>query len=142
VGRLSRTPDGQFAEYHTSADDLSFVDAAALGDSFSKCLTIFDALEENRVYLSQNPKCEPQLGKRGLYRTFGGYGDSEMRELAMLWVLNLSDGNNSLLDIAERSGLNFAIIRQAADVLERQSLLRQRGVGRTRTAMAREMVRG
>ena len=125
VGRLSRTPDGEFAEYHTSADDLNFVDAASLGDSFSKCLAIFEVLEENRVYLSQNLKCEPQLGKRGLYRTFGGYGDSEARELAMLWVLNQSDGSRSLLDISECSGLRFSVIQQAADALREHGLLKE-----------------
>src|SRR5262249_41536736 len=113
MGRLSRTPDGEFAEYHTSADDLNFVDAASLGDSFRKCLAIFEVLEENRAYVNLNPKCEPQLGKRGLYRSFGGYGGAQTSEIAMLWVLNQSDGSKSLLDIAECSGLSFAAIRQA-----------------------------
>jgi aminopeptidase-like protein len=123
VGRVSRTPDGQFPEYHTSADDLTFVDAAALGDSFVKCLAAFEILEKDRIYLNQNPKCEPQLGKRGLYRTFGGHGDLQTRELAMLWVLNQSDGTNSLLDITERSGLNFDVISEAAETLKQHGLL-------------------
>jgi aminopeptidase-like protein len=144
VGRLSRTPDGEFPEYHTSADDLSFVDAAALGDSFNNCLAIFEVLEENRVYLNQNPKCEPQLGKRGLYRTSGGYGNSEALELAMLWVLNQSDGSKSLLDIVERSGLSFTMLCQAVEALQRQGLIREceQGSERMPSAAAREMVRG
>jgi aminopeptidase-like protein len=142
VGRLSRTPDGEFAEYHTSADDLNLVDAASLGDSFSRCLAIFEVLEDNRIYVNQNPKCEPQLGKRGLYRTFGGYGDSQKQELAMLWVLNQSDGSNSLLDIAERSGLSFTMIHQAADALQGHGLLRERELERTCSTTAPEMVRG
>jgi aminopeptidase-like protein len=142
VGRLSRTPDGEFAEYHTSADNLSFVDAASLGDSLGKCLAIFEILEENRVYVNQNPKCEPQLGKRGLYRTFGGYGDSGTRELAMLWVLSQSDGTKSLLDIAERSGLSFASIHRAADTLQAHGLLREREPEseRQRVGMVRETI--
>ncbi len=67
VGCLMRTPHGRFPQYHTSADDLSFVRPEALADSAAKCLTAFDILERNVVYLNQNPKCEPQLGKRGLY---------------------------------------------------------------------------
>jgi aminopeptidase-like protein len=142
VGRLSRTPDGQFPEYHTSADDLNFVDAGALGDSFDKCLSIFELLEENRVYVNQNPKCEPQLGKRGLYRAFGGYGDSESRELAMLWVLNQCDGSNSLLDIAERSGLSFSLVLQAAEALRSNGLLQEREISSERArAAAQEVVR-
>ena len=125
VGCFSRTPHGQFPEYHTSADDLNFVDPNSLADSFSKCLAVFDVLEGNRIFVSQNPKCEPQLGKRGLYRTFGGYADAGTKELAMLWVLNQSDGTQSLLDIADRSSMKFEDIRQAAKTLKEHDLLRE-----------------
>ena len=123
VGCLTRTPHGQFPEYHTSADNLDFISAQALADSFRRCLEIFDLLEHNRTYRNVNPKCEPQLGKRGLYRELGGHADAELHELAMLWVLNLSDGENSLLDIAERSGLRFDAIQYAAKKLEGRGLL-------------------
>jgi len=123
VGCLNRTQHGKFSEYHTSADNLDFIEPSALEDTFTHCLEIFDVLEHNRKYRNLNPKCEPQLGKRGLYREMGGHADSEIRELAMLWVLNLSDGENSLLDIAERSGLEFAAIFQAASNLLQHNLL-------------------
>jgi aminopeptidase-like protein len=124
VGCLNRTQHGKFPEYHSSADNLDFVAPEALADSLRLCLQIFDVLEHNRAYQNLNPKCEPQLGKRGLYRLLGGYADAEKRELAMLWVLNLSDGEHSLLDIAERSGLKFEDILQSALDLERNGLLK------------------
>ena len=123
VGSLSRTPHGRFPEYHTSADNLDFVTPASLADSLLKCLAIVDVLEGNVVYTNRNPKCEPQLGRRGLYSTMGGHGDSRAMEQAMLWVLNLSDGLHSLLDIAERSRLPFEVIRRAASILEQHELL-------------------
>jgi aminopeptidase-like protein len=123
VGCLTRTPHGEFPEYHTSADNLDFISREALAGTFRRCLEIFDLLEHNRSYRNVNPKCEPQLGRRGLYRELGGHAEAETRELAMLWVLNLSDGENSLLDIAERSGLRFGAIQQAATNLERHGLL-------------------
>jgi aminopeptidase-like protein len=123
VGCLNRTQHGKFPEYHTSADNLEFIVPEALEGTYSFCLEIFELLEQNRKYQNLNPKCEPQLGRRGLYREMGGYPDSETRELAMLWALNLSDGENSLLDIAERSGLKFAAISQAASVLLQHGLL-------------------
>jgi aminopeptidase-like protein len=123
VGCLTRTPHGQFPEYHTSADNLDFISAEALAGTFRRCLEVFDLLEHNRSYRNVNPKCEPQLGRRGLYRELGGHAETEIRELAMLWVLNLSDGENSLLDIAERSGLRFGAVQQAATNLERHGLL-------------------
>jgi aminopeptidase-like protein len=125
VGRLSRTPHGCFPEYHTSADDLGFVHPSQLAASLAACLRIFHVLESDRVHVNQNPKCEPQLGKRGLYRAIGGLAHSPAIEMAMLWVLNLSDGRHSLLDIAERSGLRFAEVERAAEVLRDHGLLKE-----------------
>lgn len=126
VGRLTRTPHGTFAEYHTSADDLDFIHASKLGEAFTTCLDVFSLLENNRTFVNLNPKCEPQLGKRGLYRAIGGQAGSEESEMAMLWVLNLSDGSNSLLDIAERSDIRFATLQNAADILQEHGLLRSK----------------
>ncbi|HEY0513296.1 MAG TPA: DUF4910 domain-containing protein [Thermoanaerobaculia bacterium] len=127
VGSLTRTPYGRYPEYHTSADDLDFVKPEALEGSLRAYLAVMDALEGNRRYLNLNPKCEPQLGRRGLYRTIGGDDSGRARELALLWVLNLSDGENALLDVAERSGMSFATIRAAADALLEVGLLREIG---------------
>jgi aminopeptidase-like protein len=124
VGCLMRTPNGCFPEYHSSADDLELVRPEHLDDSFNKCMSILDVLENNRIYMNQNPKCEPQLGKRGLYRKMGGEAQASENQLAMLWVLNFSDGDHSLLDIAEKSGLSFSTLRQAAHALLQHDLLK------------------
>ena len=123
VGSLTRTPYGRYPEYHTSADNLQFVRPEHLQDSFAKYSKIINILEHNRKFISKNPKCEPQLGKRGLYRSFGGRKENDDYELTLLWVLNLSDGSHSLLDIAERSGQKFELIRQVADILQKNDLL-------------------
>ena len=125
VGALMRSPHGEFPQYHTSADNLDFVRPEALADSLSKCRDVIDVLEQNRFYVNLKPKCEPQLGRRGLYETIGGSTHTKDWEMALLWVLNLSDGNNSLLDIAERSGLPFSLVRNATDALVRQNLLKE-----------------
>jgi len=125
VGRLSRTPHGTFPQYHTSADNLEFVHADKLGEALAVSLEILSVLENNGTFTNLNPKCEPQLGKRGLYRMVGGTADAGVSEMAMLWVLNQSDGKNSLLDVAERSGITFAAIQKAAEALEEHKLLRR-----------------
>ena len=125
VGRLSRSPHGTFPEYHTSADNLGFVHPEKLDESFDACLQILSLLERNGTFLNLNPKCEPQLGRRGLYAMVGGSSDAGVKELAMLWVLNLSDGNHSLLDITERSNLAFDSIGTAAEALQQKGLLRE-----------------
>ncbi len=123
VGCLNRTQHGKFPEYHTSADNLTFIRPEALAGTLRFCLDVFRVLENNLTYLNLNPKCEPQLGRRGLYRLMGGLPDAGTRELAMLWTLNLSDGLNSLLDIAERSSLRFDAILQATKDLEQAGLV-------------------
>jgi aminopeptidase-like protein len=120
VGALSRTPADRFPEYHSSADDLEFVRPEYLADSLEKYLAVLDVLETNGTFLNLSPKGEPQLGKRGLYRSVGG-GSS--REIALFWVLNQSDGTKSLLDIADRAGIPFADIREAAQQLHEHDLL-------------------
>ena len=123
VGSLTRTPHGRFPEYHTSADNLDFVQPAYLADTMAKYLAVFDVLENNRTYRNQKPYCEPQLGKRGLYGSVGGGKSTEDSVLAMLWVLNQSDGGTTLLDIAERSGMEFELIQLAAEALAETDLL-------------------
>ena len=125
VGCLMRTPHGKFPEYHSSADNLELMDPSSLAHSLITCLSVFYVLENNRSYDNQNPKCEPQLGRRGLYRAIGGNRDEKVQESAMLWVLNQSDGQHSLLDIAERSGLAFETVHEAAGLLVRHGLLKE-----------------
>ena len=120
-----RTPHGQFPEYHTSADNLDFVKPENLGVSLSLYLNVLDMLENNIKFLNTHPKCEPQLGKRGLYGKIGGNYDSHTFQLAMLWVLNQSDGLNSLLDICKKSNMSFDLIRNVAHALANKNLLRE-----------------
>ncbi|MFZ1415186.1 MAG: DUF4910 domain-containing protein [Defluviicoccus sp.] len=122
MGRLSRTPYGCYPQYHTSADNLAFVSKDQLADAWALLLRILDVVEADRKLVNTCPKGEPRLGKRGLFRSTGGTGVSN-REEAMLWLLNQSDGEHSLLDIATRSGLDFTLIRSSADDLIECGLL-------------------
>lgn len=123
VGSLSRTTHGEYPEYHTSADDLSFVKPVNLADSFDMYCQIVDALENNHSYRNLSPKCEPQLGKRGLYGGIGAEDKKPVKTMTLLWVLNLSDGAHSLLDISERSGVPFDEVAAAAAALAGAGLL-------------------
>lgn len=125
IGCMMRSQHGLFPEYHTSADNLDFVRPAALGDSLEKCRAVIDVLENNRIYLNQQPKCEPQLGRRGLYTGLGSEDERRRHEMALLWVLNLSDGDHDLLAVAERANVPFSEIKVAADALSRAELLKE-----------------
>jgi aminopeptidase-like protein len=122
VGCLMRSVWGTFPEYHTSADNLDFIQPQCLAESLRVCAAAIEILESNKRYRNLNPFCEPQLGRRGLYRSTGG--ESIADEInARLWVLNLSDGEHTLLDIAERSRLPFPAIQEAANLLRENGLL-------------------
>ena len=123
VGLLQRSQFATFPEYHTSADNLDFIQPEHLELSCQILLAVIDIFERDGSFLNLNPKCEPQLGRRGLYAATGGHKDAPEQQMAMLWVLNLSDGGHSLLDIAERASLPFTKIRAAADLLLAHGLL-------------------
>jgi aminopeptidase-like protein len=122
VGSLMRGRHGEFPEYHTSADDLEFVRPDQLAKSFHALRRVIAVLEGNRSFLNLLPYGEPQLGKRGVYHEMGDA--DQTKQLAMLWVLSLSDGRNSLLAISERSGIDFGMVRDAADTLAKCGILR------------------
>ena len=124
VGSLMRTMYGKFQEYHTSADNLDFIKKDALFDTYQKYVKTIFIIDNNKVYTNQNPKCEPQLGKRGLYREIGAQKITRDVESAIFWILNLSDGKNSLLDIAKRSNINFEVLLETALKLENKNLLK------------------
>lgn len=124
VGRLGRGVHGEYPEYHTSADDLSFVTADRLGASLELLLQVVDVLERDRVWRNAAPYGEPQLGRRGLYRSTGATPmDKAAREMALLWVLSLADGSCGLLDVARRAGLPFPAVASAAEDLAGAGLL-------------------
>ena len=123
VGCLMRTPNGEYPEYHSSADKLSLLRSESLAHSLAVLRRIVAVIEGDAVYRSCNPKGEPQLGRRGLYAAMGGQRSAGYDQMALLWVLNLADGRHSLLDMVERAGVPFATLRAAADALLAVDLL-------------------
>jgi aminopeptidase-like protein len=125
MGLLQRSKHGQYPQYHTSADNLDYIKPEHLTESLKVIIQAIGILENDAVFINNNPHCEPQLGKRGLYETMGGDKRSVAGNMALLWVLNQSDGDNSLLDIAEKSNIGFDEILRAAGILENAGLLRR-----------------
>jgi len=142
MGSLMRTMYHKFPEYHNSADNLEFVKKEYLIESFSKYLKIILELEKNysnikskekvekqknkdsgEFFQNLNPKCEPNLEKRGLFSKIthldSGTG------MGINWILNLSDGNNSLLDISRISGLEYDFIKKISNLLVKHNLLKK-----------------
>jgi len=123
MGLFERSKYGQYPEYHTSADNLSLISPKSLSESYEMVMSCIEILENNRTYVNKKNKCEPQLGKRGLYKAIGGDNEAARKQLAMLWVLNQSDGHQSLLDISLKSEMPFALINEVALILTEFDLI-------------------
>ncbi len=125
VGMFQRSLYGAFPEYHTSADNLDFIRPEYLDQSFNMLMQAIEIAERNWRPVNTSPKGEPQLGRRGLYGSMGGDSSAAQNAMALLWVLNLADGEHSILDMAERAKLPFAILADAADRLRDAGLLKE-----------------
>ena len=123
MGSLMRSMYGKYPEYHTSADNKAFVSFSAMEAAVNKFLQIIDVLEANRYYLNQFPFCEPQLGKRGLYPTLGSQKQTAAFVEAMMWVLNLSDGEHDLIDISRESGIELDTLIPVVETLVGKNIL-------------------
>jgi aminopeptidase-like protein len=142
AGCLSRTPYGQYDEYHTSADNLDFIGADALQESLELCVAALDEAQRDVTqdtpsdrrrsartgaqvrYINTNPKCEPQLGRRGLYESTPADSLSREIQLAQFWMLSYSDGEHSLADICDLSGIDSSTLATAAERLKSAGLLK------------------
>lgn len=124
VGLFQRSQFATFPEYHTSGDNLDFIAPEHLEASLGIVARAIQVLElGDRRFVNTAPYGEPQLGKRGLYAAIGGDKDGYAKNMAMLWILNLSDGGHSLLDIAERADIPLSVIAETADTLRQSGLL-------------------
>jgi aminopeptidase-like protein len=116
---------GNFPEYHTSADNLDFVKPAALDRSYAVLEELLDLLDKNRRYQRVDGRGEPQLGRRGLYRSISGQREAGgATQLDLLWLLNLADGQHSLLDMAVRADVPFVYLEAAARIALDAGLVR------------------
>ena len=120
---LMRSKPGEFDEYHTSADNLDFMNRDSLEETYNVCLRYVKMLEQNSKYINLFPKCEPQMGKRGIYRKTGGQKINTTNQTAMKWILNYSDGQHDLFQISGKSRLSLDTIYKAAKMLEEQKLI-------------------
>ena len=123
VVTLHRDPPGRFPEYHTSADDFNTISADSLEEVYNACLGYIDVLEKNYAYVNMFPNCEPQLGRRGLYRKVGGQRSNQVSHVAIKWILNYSDGKHDLLDISKKSKIRIKELNSAASALEKQGII-------------------
>lgn len=147
IGGLMRTPYGEYAQYHTSGDDISLLSAASLVESLEVSATILVSDElshgtsyqqppagcdgstaptggraEGPMFINLHPCCEPPLGKHDLYQPYGQAEHPDFQQ-AVLWMLNYSDGQHDVQQISELAGIEPALLIEAASRLVDVGLL-------------------
>lgn len=121
VVSFCRSKYGEYAQYHTSADDMDFVSAQGFQGSFEVMTKVVEALEYNRNYRIK-VFCEPQLGKRGLYPTVSRKGQYDSI-YAMMALIAYADGTNDLIAISDRIGCPADMLIGIVKKLTDQDLL-------------------
>jgi len=125
VGSLMRSPYNHYPEYHTSLDNKDVISFVHLAESVELCAEIALNLDRNVAWVSNIQQCEPFLSKYGVFPTSHSVRSIDDWKMAVLWLMNLSDGKNDLLDIAKKSGIPFALLHQTALKLEQAGLVRR-----------------
>lgn len=123
MGSLMRTPYLEYPQYHTSGDNKEYISFPAMVQTTDIYEQVLRAVSANRFWINQAPYGEPQLGKRGLYHNLTGKSWSQ-EHLAIRWLLNYSDGENDLLEIAERSAMPIDLLAELAEKLCEGQLLK------------------
>jgi aminopeptidase-like protein len=129
VGRLTRSPNGEYPEYHTSADNPELMSKDAIANSVQALARIINRVDGNGRLRRVEPHCEPRLGRHNLFRDTGGSGPREF-EYALLWLLNLADGSHGPRDIADAARLPDSVIQYGLEALLDAGLIEEVDQGR------------
>lgn len=121
-GSLMRTLYGDYPEYHTSLDNKDIIDFSALSQTIQALFEVVRAYESNITCINNKPYGEPRLSKHNLYVNLGGPKAKDWQH-AVKWLLNYSDGDHDLLEIARKSGYDIHFLRGIADVLMAKRLV-------------------
>lgn len=125
VGSIMRTPYDRYKEYHTSLDNKKFISFQSIEESINVFLKLIEINEKNIFYKSRLGFGEPQLGKRKLYSDISTAFNSQLNTLTnnFFWILSLSDGKTSSLEIFQKSKSDITTFQKSTDILLQNKLI-------------------
>ena len=116
-----------FKEYHTSLDNLNFVNGSQVFATFNLYRLILNKLENEDVYVSSNKFCEPMLSKFKLYPNIGGAINPILNQNKnldnILWVLFYSNGIRTLSQIKKKINISESKLNKIIKKLKIEGLL-------------------
>ena len=124
IASIMRTKYGEYPEYHTSLDVIGkVVTTRGLNGSLKLLKKIIKEFENSSFPVAIH-KCEPQLGKRGLYPNLSKKNSVRNYVRLIQYFLSYSDGTNTISEIAEKCNSNSNQINKVSKLLERKKLIR------------------
>ncbi len=127
IGTITKDKYYEYDYYHTSLDNMDYINAANLVETYKVYLSIFDRMEENVIFNSLCRYCEPNLGKRGLYPKVGGPSRAKNPALIetnmICGLMFYCDGKTSLFEISEKTGFPMDQLLETALKLCQLNLL-------------------
>jgi aminopeptidase-like protein len=117
-----------YPQYHTSLDNLDFVNGRQIAETFDLYVKVIEEIEKLKIYERVNPHGEPMLSKHGLYEIFGGslLPNSNIADLDLvLSVLFLSDGLLPTSEIATTLKVDLKSIEDVCQILVTKNMLRE-----------------
>ena len=118
---LMRSKYCEYEEYHTSLDNLDYVSPAGLKGGYEIHRKALEIIENNDFFRIKT-KCEPQLGKRGLYPPMNTK-ESHKTVQNMMNLITFLDGKRDLLEIAEKIDVPFANCLELLEKLKEVNLV-------------------
>jgi len=124
IGSLMRTYYYDFAQYHSSDDNMSMISINNLAQMFQVYIESLCLFDNNEKWIrTDGGTCEPQLGKRNLYSNLGGSSENHINAKNILWALNLIDGKNDLLAMANKMNCPMLELLNTIKILEDNDLI-------------------
>ena len=117
-----------YPQYHTSLDNLDFVNGRQIAETFDLYVKVIEEIEKLKIYERVNPHGEPMLSKHGLYEIFGGslLPNSNIANLDLvLSVLFMSDGLLPVSGIATNLKVDLKSIEDVCQILVTKNMLRE-----------------
>lgn len=122
IASILRSKFLSYDEYHTSLDDLeTVVTEKGLAGGFEAIRCALEVIENN-VYPNVTVLCEPQMGRRGLYPNISDQRNYKNTNL-MMNLVSHSDGQMSLLEIADKLDVSFWELYDLANKLAKVGVL-------------------
>ena len=127
VASITKDKYYDYPYYHTSLDNLDFVEAGHINECLNLYLNAIEKLDKNQVYLNRFPHGEINLKKYGLHEAVGGIPVAAEKALSpadiFLTLMIYCDGNHSLLDISEKADVSIERLFDAAEILVENKVL-------------------